>query len=446
MPIDLVRDTAVTVLLKVFGEPVPIADALDRALKRRGDKLSPRGRRFLAQLVYGTTRHAILADHVLAPLLHQSLDKLPMPIRTILRMGVFQALFLRSVTFPAMVHTSVELAKKHGHAGTARLVNAVLKRVPESIDEVKLPDAVSSLPEFLSVRYSLPMWIVSRWIAEHGPEDARALCAVSNEEAPRTIRVNTARISREDLADRLARADFVTQPHATIPELLEIVEGGLPTEHKSFREGLFYVQDGASMLPTHLAEPSPGERIADLCAAPGGKSTHLAALTRNVSLVAACDLDARRLARLKENASRLGAVRVAAVAADANRAPFAPGTFDCVVLDAPCSGLGTLRRRPDLKLRLQPDAPARLAEQQRQLLRSAIGLCKNGGRIVYSVCTFTPGETLGVLESIKGDGAVSFEDGPPWMDSWKTSPGQYRVLPSAGGLDGYFLARLRKRR
>ena len=421
MPIDIVRDTAVSILLRVFTDSVPISDAVDRGLRRKHDRLSPRGRRFLTQLVYGTTRHALLADHVLAPLLHQPLDKLPVPIRVILRMGVFQALFLRSVTFPAMVHTSVDLAKKHGHTGTSRLVNAVLKRVPSSIDNVSLPDSASSSAEYLSVRYSLPMWIVSRWIKEHGNEGATALCAVSNEEAPRTIRVNALRTTRDELMERLVKSEILTQPHPIIPDLVEISDGPLPMDTKAFREGLFYVQDGASMLPPYLADPQRGERIADLCAAPGGKSTHFAALTANESLVVACDLDPRRMRRTR-------------------------GSFDYVLLDAPCTGLGTVRRRPDLKWRLQPEAPSRLAALQRELLRSAIGLCKNGGRIVYSVCTFTPEETFGVLESIKGDGAVAFEDGPPWMDSWKISPGQYRVLPSAGDLDGYFLARLRKRR
>jgi 16S rRNA (cytosine967-C5)-methyltransferase len=324
-------------------------------------------------------------------------------------------------------------------------VNAVLNRAPKSIDDVALPDPSTALREYVSLRYSLPRWIVDRWTEEYGPDRAGEICAASSEEAPRTIRVNTLKTTTEALQRRLSNARILTATHPTIPDLLQILEGGSPTETKAFREGLFYVQDGASLLPAHLAGPQPGERIADVCAAPGGKSTHLAALTGGKSLVAAMDRDLRRMWRLRDNVARLGTARVAALVADGDRAPFAPESFDVVLLDAPCTGLGTLRRRPDLKWRLQPEAPARLAAVQRRLLRSAIGLCKNGGCVVYSVCTFTPEETFGVLESIKGDGAVSFEDGPPWMDSWKINPGQYRVLPAAGGLDGYFLARLRKR-
>ena len=139
MPVDPVRDAAIEVLLRIFTKNTHIADAIDRSLRRKGERFSPRGRRFLTQLVYGTTRHTLLADYLLAPLLHQPLDKLPFPVLLVLRMGVFQSLFLRSVTFPAMVHTSVDLAKRHGHAGTARLVNAVLKRVPQSLDTITWP-------------------------------------------------------------------------------------------------------------------------------------------------------------------------------------------------------------------------------------------------------------------------------------------------------------------
>ncbi len=442
MPVDIVRDTAVDVLLRVFTKDAHIADAIDRSLRRKAGRLSPRGRRFMTQLVYGTTRHALLADHILRPLLHQSLDKLPVPILLILRMGVFQSLFLDSVTFPAMVHTSVDLAKKHGHVGTARLVNAVLKRVPQSVDEVVLP---ADPQQRISIRYSIPPWLVENWTKEYGIDGAEKLCAVSNQEAPRTLRVNTLRTTPGDLIKRLEKNGILTEPVSAVPEALRILDGPLPTDTKAFIEGLFYIQDPASMLPALLLDPKPGERILDLCAAPGGKATHLAALAGGNARVVAADLEARRLLRVQENAERLQVPGISPLCADANRPPFAPGCFTAVLLDAPCTGLGTLRRRPDLKWRVKPGDPARLAEQQRALLRSAIALCENGGRVVYSVCTVTPEETAGVVEAIKGDGSVVCEDGPDRFNPWKKSPGQYLIPPDSPELDGYFLARLRKR-
>lgn len=441
MPIDLPREAAIEVLLKVFEKKIHIAEAIDRSLRRKGDRLTQRGRRFMTQLVYGTTRHTLLADHALRPLLHQPLEKLPMPIRLILRMGVFQALFLDSVTFPAMVHTSVDLAKRHGHAGTARLVNAVLKRVPQSLDSVQLPDEPL---ERMSIRYSIPMWLLKRWVNEFGHEKTEVLCANSNEEAPRTIRANTLLISPEDLAVRLAKKDILTQPVPNIPDAMRIVDGLVPTDTRAFTEGLFYIQDPASMLPAICLDPHPGERLVDLCAAPGGKATHLAALAQGKARIVAADLEPRRLRRMQENVNRLQAPGITVLAADAFRSPFPEGCFNAVLLDAPCTGLGTLRRRPDLKWHVQPGDPARLAEQQRALLRSAIALCENGGRVVYSVCTFTPEETTGVIDAIKGDGTVVCEDGPERFAAWKKSPGQYLIPPESPDLDGYFIARLRK--
>lgn len=442
MPVDIAREAALEVLLKVFEKKIHIAEAVDRSLRRKGDRLSSRGRRFMTQLAYGTTRHTLLADHALRPLLHQPFEKLPMPIRLILRMGVFQTLFLDSVTFPAMVHTSVDLAKRHGHAGTARLVNAVLKRVPQEVDAISLPNDPH---ERLSIRYSLPLWLVKRWTEEFGPDKTETLCTISNEEAPRTLRANTLLASPDDLAKRLAKSEILTQPVPHLPEALRVLDGPSPTETKAFLEGLFYLQDPASMLPALFLDPQPGERVLDLCAAPGGKATHLAALAGGEARIVAADLEPRRLRRVQENVERLRTPGVSILAADAAHPPFLESQFNAVLLDAPCTGLGTLRRRPDLKWQVRPGDPARLAEQQRTLLRSAIGLCENGGRVVYSVCTFTPEETAGVIDAIKGDGTVVCEDGPERFAAWKKSPGQYLIPPENPEMDGYFIARLRKR-
>lgn len=446
MPVDPVRDAAIDVLLRVSTKNVHIAQAVDRTLRRKKGRLSPRGRRFMTQLVYGTTRHALLADHILRPLLHQPLEKLPLPILLILRMGVFQALFADNVTFPAMVHTSVDLAKRRGHAGTARLVNAVLKRVPETFDAVPLPDRDSDFPHYVSVRHSTPDWLVERWIAEFGANRAESICAALNTEAPYTLRVNTLYTQRDELLRTLNKDKTVCRAHPVIPEAIEVVEGRFRLEtSKPFQNGLFYVQDAASMVAAHLLGAREGDRVVDLCAAPGGKATHLAELSGGRAFVVATDNQLRKVGRARDNIERLRIPNIRLLAADGEQPPFAPGAFDAVLLDAPCSGLGTLRRRPDLKWRIQAADIERLAGQQRALLRSAAALCENGGCIVYAVCTFTPEETFGVVETITGDGSFSFEDGPEWLNLWKIETGRYRILPERGGPDGYFLTKLRKR-
>lgn len=443
MPVDPVRDAAIDVLLRVFERQAFLGTSLDKTLSRKGNALSARGRRFLTQLVYGTVRHKLLADFVLRAPLHQPLCDLPAPIRVILRMGVFQALFCNQVTFPAMVHTSVDLAKARGHIGTARLVNAVLKRVPESVDVAGLPNQMSEPIAYNSLRYSTPLWLVEYLYKEFGPELGGRICVSYGTEAPRTIRINTLVTDADTLVKTLTKAGITTRLHSDIPEALILDGGAIPYDSKAFRNGHFYIQDPASMLAPRLLDPKPGEAILDMCATPGGKATHVAQLTQNTARILALDPQRGRFHRLLENIERLNAKGIQPVQADATSPPL-QGPFDRVLLDAPCSGLGTLRRHPDLKWRASPANLKTLPRLQAKLLRSAIELCKNGGVIVYSVCTFSGEETDDVIQKILPDAPVQLEDGPGCLSPWKEAKGKYRVLPEDGGLDGYFLTRLRK--
>ena len=441
--IDIVRDTAVNILLRV-EEGAFLDSALDKALHRR--VVSDRGRRFLTQLVYGTVRHKTLSDHILKKRVHEPMGKLPLPILTILRMGVFQALFCNQVTFPAMVHTSVELARKHGHAGTARLVNAVLRRVPTSLDEVRLPEKEIHFVEYLSIRYSLPRWIVEEWRETYGDEQTEALCTASNLQAPTLLRVNTLKTDRETLQAGLIKAGYAVQAFDSIPEALTVVGEMPPARSKLFQDGHYLIQDAASMLPSHLLEPKGAKWVLDLCAAPGGKTTHLAQLADEDACIVASDISLKRLRRIQENIARLDMEEthtIDLICADGIHAPFQP-VFDRVLVDAPCTGLGTLRRHPDLKWRLTQAGRLELAEVQTALLNEGIRLCKNGGLIVYSVCTFSREETTGVVEKALAEGTVSLEDGPECLNQWKIATGQYQTLPTNEGLDGFFLTRLRK--
>jgi 16S rRNA (cytosine967-C5)-methyltransferase len=441
MPVDPVRDAAVDVLLRV-ERGVRLDDSLAKTLRRKGGALSARGRRFLSQLVYGTVRHQGLCDRVYEPFLNQQINKLPIEIRVILRMGVYQSLFLNQVTVPAMVHTSVELAKKRAHAGLAKVTNAVLRKVPQSLDEITFPDPKSDPLAYMIIRCSTPNWLATRWINELGPATAVAVARASVEEAPMTARVNPNRTDLETLVAALHRAKFDPAPYPDVPGAFLLSSSGI-IDSKAFQNGELTIQDIASTLPAFALDPAAGERILDCCAAPGTKSTQLAEMA--AATVVATDLDRFRVDRILQNAERLGLDNLRCAAADANHPPFRDDTFDRVLLDAPCSGLGTLRRHPEIKWRLRPRTLRRLGDQQRELLRSAIGLCKNDGVIVYSVCTFTPEETEQVVEPFIQQGVVVPEDGPEWLKKWQIKQGTYRTLPGADPLDGFFLTRLRKR-
>ncbi len=443
MAVDPVRAGAISILLRVLNEGKHTDVLLDRKLSR--GRFSPQGGRFLTHLVYGVVRHKLLCDHVLSGICEQPLDQLPPPVLMVLRMGVYQQFFCDNVTRPAMVHTSVDLAKHHSHPGLARLVNAVLRRVPDTLDAVSLPDRHEHFMEYLRVRYSMPRRLVRRWIHLYGQEGAERFCAACNIPAPMTLRVNTLLTDSATLAGNLKKAGIAVSRPCEALEALQVEGTGNPLKTPWFKRGHFMVQDLASMLPAHLAAPKQGTRALDLCAAPGGKTTHLAALSNNEACIVAQDRYWGRLARIRENCARLGVSGVHTVCADGLEPPFREAVFDVVLVDAPCSGLGTLRRHPEIKWRTEEALPARLAEGQRAMLRKAVEVCKNGGLIVYSVCTLTPEETTDVVSDIAGGGVCLLEDGPESFDTWKIAQGQYQTNPADAAWDGFFLTRFRKR-
>jgi len=444
MPVDIVRDSAIDVLLRIEEKNIPIQDAIDRTLTRKAGRLSERGTRFLTQLVYGTTRHRLLCEYVLRPLLRQPIDKLPLAIRIILRMGVYQNIFLHTVTTPAMVHTSVDLAKKRGHIGTSRLTNAVLKRVPDTLDGIEFPDKMDNFHGYLSIRFSMPGWIVHDWLKTYGPETTETICEASEKEAPLAIRLNTLRADQGKLEQRLAKHEVQLAPIENVADGFICLDKKPKPKMKAFQEGLFYFQDPASMLPSLLIDPQSGETILDMCSSPGGKSTHMAQLMNDEGLIVANDKAIGKSYRILDNKDRLGTDSLHLTITNGVDSAFKPESFDRVLIDAPCTGLGTLRRNPDIKFSLNSNSLEELNRLQQDLLRSGIALCKNNGVVVYSVCTFTEEETMNVIQPLLDRNEAVLEDGPECLNAWKIAQGIYRILPGNSLFDGFFLARLRK--
>lgn len=442
MPVDLVRDSAVSALIRILENGAHADVTLDRILRK--GKLSPRGKRFLTHLVYGVIRNKLLCDHVLRMTCDQPLDKIPVPVLMVLRLGVFQAYFSDNVTRPALVHTSVELAKRRGNIGLAKLTNAVLRKIPQQLDDVSLPDRTKDFVNYLRLRYSMPRWMVRFWMERFGEEGAEKMCAACGEQAPLTIRVNTLKTRRETLMKHLEKAGFHSVDIPGCPDGLTLSGEGNLLRSKLFQEGYFMLQDPASMLASSLLEAQAGECILDICAAPGGKSTHIAALASGKAKVIALERYAGRIGRIQENCQRMEIPGVFPVCGDGLAPPFMDGTFDRVLVDAPCSGLGTLRRHPEIRWRTTPEMHAELAVTQCALLRKAVQLCKNGGLVVYSVCTLTRQETVDVASQIASDGACVLEDAPEHYNSWKIAQGQYQTSPLDAAWDGFFLTRFRK--
>jgi 16S rRNA (cytosine967-C5)-methyltransferase len=420
------------------------------------------------ELVYGTLRHRAEVDWSLRRFTRTSLDALPSPIRAILRMGAYQLLFVPRIPPHAACFEAVALAKRAGTAGTARLVNAVLRRVAESPEGPRDGDT----PMAIALRYSHPEWLVARWCARFGTDGARALCAVDNTPPPSAVRLNTLRGTPASVASHLTGLGVYTAPSPWLVEGRRIVPGPKDengsgpaaqaareaARRTAYREGWFAPQDEASMLVGRLVAPHPGEIVIDACAAPGGKTTHLAALMENRGRVIACDVHRRKTDAVSAQCARLGATIVEPLVLDAaSLGEMFPHAADRVLVDAPCSGLGVLRRRPEIKWRARPEDFAGLASEQGRILAGASGAVRSGGTLVYSVCSIEPEEgsevVSGFLASHPEFEPLPITAWPPGPDGTDSAPrgavawsgvGAASLWPHCSNTDGFFVAAFRR--
>jgi 16S rRNA (cytosine967-C5)-methyltransferase len=442
------REVALEVLHRVDADRAWSGAALRAALGRAG--LRPADEAFATELVYGTLRHRAEVDWALGQALHRRLDSLPPRIRDVLRLGAYQLTFLSRVPARAACDETVELARRVGHRGTVSLVNAVMRRLAASPPAWPAP---ADTAEAIAVRCSHPEWLVARWIARFGPEDTRALCATNNETPPSWVRLNTLRGTISELAGRLSGLGLETEPSPRLAEARRITAGAPDARGAAHAAGLITAQDEASMLVARLVAPRPGEVVIDACAAPGGKTTHLAALMENRGRVLACDLTPQKLATVSRQCERLGVTCVETYVQDAARlGDRFPTAADRVLVDAPCSGLGVLRRRPEIRWRVRGEELPVIAARQVRVLAGAAAAVRPGGRLVYSVCTVEPEEGPEVVDAFL-EGSRAFE--PAAIDDWLAAssrggdirpgrPGTAFLFPHRTGTDGFFVAALRR--
>jgi len=442
-PVSQARFEALRILVRVEEDRAFADITLEHALERA--EMDPRDAGLCTEIVYGTLRWQRHLDWRLGPHLHRPLAKLDPWVRSLLRLTAYQVLFLDRVPRWAAVDEAVSLAKlKSRTPGPAEFVNAVLRSLTRAATAPPLP----ALPvEAVGVRWSFPDWIAARWLHRYGREEAEALMAASNERPPLAVRANTLRVSREALAARLRDEELSgSRPSALAPEGLRL-EGGTGTVGRSraFADGWCTVQDEASMLVARLLEPRPGERVADCCAAPGTKATHLAQLMDNRGTILAIDPQAARLRLLEKAAERLGVTivepRVGTVAA---LAPRWAGGFDRVLVDAPCSNLGVLRRNPEVKWRRTEDDLRRLQQKQRTILAAAASMARPGGVLVYATCSLEPEENDEVVFPFLAAHADWRLDAPGECPVELSPAGVLRLLPHRHGTDGFTAFRLRR--
>ncbi|HKJ25980.1 MAG TPA: 16S rRNA (cytosine(967)-C(5))-methyltransferase RsmB [Myxococcota bacterium] len=420
--------------------------ALHGALSR-SDLPGP-DRALATELVYGTLRWRGSLDYVLSQVLDRDLAKLEPVVLSILRTAAYQLVRTDRIPVSAAVDQAVRCTRAAGASRAAGLVNAVLRRLAEAREGLEWPDAASDPIGHLTHALSLPTWLAERWVEEFGIDEAVALAAASNAVPPRAVRANRRRTN----ADALLAALLPDHPGAHrarfAPDGVVLEQRGHPGSDPLFMSGQYTVQDEASQLVVELLDPQPGERVLDACAAPGAKTTAIAERVGDEGSVVALDRHPRRLGLVRRDARRLGVPCIETHERDASRPLGDLGLFDRVLVDAPCSGLGTLRRNPDARWRIQPRDVGRLAELQRAILRQAATVLRPGGTLVYSTCTVLPEENQEVveafLEASPGFRRAARASLPARLEALLDEQGSLRTLPHRHEMDGFFAARIER--
>jgi 16S rRNA (cytosine967-C5)-methyltransferase len=427
------------------------ADLLLHASLGRSTLLAPE-RAFATELVYGTLRWRGRIDFLLGRLLEQDLEKLEPLVATALRLGGYQLLFSDRVPATAAVDESVRCVRAAGAERATGLVNAVLRRLAAEHAAIPLPRLEDDALGHLTHTLSLPAWIGRRWIEQFGPEGAAALSRVSNQVPPLTVRANRRTGSAAELLDDLRTRFPDAAPCRLARDGIVLGRRGNPARDPAFLSGRFTVQDEASQLVVSLLDPRPGERVLDACAAPGGKATAIAERVGDEGSVLAVDRHPRRLELVRREVRRLNLTALCSLERDATHSLSdlaSSGGFDRVLVDAPCSGLGTLRRNPDARWRIGPGDPARLVEIQRRILGNAAATLRPGGVLVYSTCTLLPEENEAIVNAFLDDwrdyGLASPSAIPAEVRSVVGDDGFLRCLPHLHDTDGFFAARLERR-
>ncbi|MBH0205526.1 MAG: 16S rRNA (cytosine(967)-C(5))-methyltransferase RsmB [Nitrospira sp.] len=461
------RAAALAVLLACQSPDTLLDDQMERSAA--DFRLDSRDRGLAMELAYGVLRRLEFIDWRLAPVLQKPLLRLPSVVQMLLRLGAYQLLCMDRIPASAAVNESVQLAKSYTTKlgrDWSGLVNAVLRNLTRR-SEPALPDVEADPELALSIRYALPLWLCRRWVQQLGVAQAESLCRSTSDIPSLTLRVNRLRVTRDLFLDRLSRLGFTALPTTISPVGVICEKSGPVTALPGFQEGEFYVEDEAAQLIPPLLDPQPGEQILDACAAPGGKATHLAELMKNHGYIFALDRQQARLDRLQDNCRRLGVNIVAPTMGDARKSqemsgiiskgsgradrPTASpdGSVDRVLLDAPCSGLGVLRRHPEAKWNKHQAMFARHHQLQKEILEAVAPVLRPGGVLVYSTCSTEQEETEDVIQQFcRAHPGWMRESVVPWLPSaalpFVTPQGALSTMGNRLGMDGFYAARLRK--
>ncbi|WP_342551932.1 16S rRNA (cytosine(967)-C(5))-methyltransferase RsmB [Paenibacillus sp. FSL R7-0652] len=440
------RALAVKVLSAVEQDGAYSNLELNRRLKEA--ELSSADAGLATELVYGTIARRNTLDYYLERFVAKGMAKLQSWVRSLLRISAYQLIYLDRIPEHAVVSEAVNLAKKLGHQGISGMVNGVLRNMIRNKEQLHIPSDLPA-PERISLEHSHPLWMVERWIAQYGEETTEAICRANNEPPAVSVRVNTTMTTRDKLMEEMADAGAVVDVSRLSPDGILVRSGGNMALTSWYRDGLFSVQDESSMLVAEAVAPEEGHHVLDCCAAPGGKTAHMAEKMRDRGHITANDVHAHKRELILEQAERLGLSCIDAVTGDAldlNKR-YAESSFDRILLDAPCSGLGVIRRKPDVKWTKSASDIEEISSLQRELLDRAAPLLKPGGILVYSTCTIEASENEEMVADFLNRHPEYRAIGTPFWSqpeaaNWKPVNGGVQILPQYAHSDGFYIARL----
>jgi 16S rRNA (cytosine967-C5)-methyltransferase len=443
--IDLARETALKILYDVTENKAYSNISVNKHLG--SEKLMDIDRALATELAYGTVKWLLQIDYIIAKYSSVKLKKLSPWIKNILRLGVYQLLHTDRIPVSAACNTGVDLAKRYGHQASSRFVNAVLRNIAKSRDDIPYPDK-SDIAEHLSIFYSHPKWLVEKWMAQFGVKFTEELLQSNNEVPEFTIRTNTLKTDRDTLIDMLHKEGIEAEKGRYLDEAVVLKNPSSISRMEAFKNGYFQVQDESSMLSAKILDPREGELVIDVCSAPGGKATHLAQLMKNKGSIIARDIYPHKLKLIEESCGRLGINILRTEIFDACKLDEAMvGKADRVLVDAPCSGLGIIRKKPDIKYTRNENELSEIIGLQREILKNASKYLKVGGCMIYSTCTVQHEENLdnvkAFIEENQGFRMIGFETlMPDTLEAKSAEEGYIQLFPNVNGTDGFFISKI----
>lgn len=442
------REVAMKILLDINHNKAYSNLSLNKYLK---DVKEKNDENLIREIIYGILENLIYIDYIISKASKIRLKKIHPNILEILRIGIYQIVFMDKIPESAAVNESVKLAKKYGHKGTIGFTNGVLRSISRDKEKFISID-VKGKVKYISIKYSHPEDLVKRWVDEFGIEFTEKLCEANNTTPSLNIRVNTLKTDKNSLIASLKTKGIETLEGKYAQDALIVKNPFAITETKEFKEGLFTIQDESSMLVADVIDPKKDSNVLDVCSAPGGKSTHIAQKMNNKGYILSRDIYPHKIRLIEENINRLGIDIIEAEVYDAlDRDETLIEKFDYCLLDAPCSGLGLIRRKPEIKLNRKEEDIDSLSDLQYDIIDQVKDYLKVGGFLIYSTCTIEPKENIGIIKKFIKENPefklVSIEDEIKSSEDFTNlKDGYIEMFPHIHGTDGFFIAKMVKER